>query len=141
MSETSSPLEPCIVDTNVLVYIIARHPLAATYRPHVQGRSAFIAFVTLGELRQMTIHERWRPERVQALEAFLRGFTVVHADDALCQTWGQVVGALSRAGRLPAYADSWLAVTALAFGFPLVTHNRRDFERFPGVRLISEAQH
>jgi predicted nucleic acid-binding protein len=35
--------------------------------------------------------------------------------------------------------DAWIAATALQFGVPLVTHNRKDYAAVKGLTLISEA--
>lgn len=35
-------------------------------------------------------------------------------------------------------ADAWIAATALLYGVPLVTHNRKDFEGIDGLVVISE---
>ncbi|HEY6332640.1 MAG TPA: hypothetical protein VI756_25175 [Blastocatellia bacterium] len=36
-------------------------------------------------------------------------------------------------------ADAWIGATALAFGLPLVTHNRPDFQYIEGLTIISVA--
>jgi predicted nucleic acid-binding protein len=42
-------------------------------------------------------------------------------------------------GRVIGTADAWIAATALLNNVPLVSHNRRDFEKVTGLKLISEA--
>lgn len=128
-----------VVDTNVLVYVATGHPLGEAYLPHLDGYAGVISFVTLGELLRWPVQERWRAERVAALEAYIAGFAVQHTTTALCRAWGRLVGELARGGQTPSMADSWIAATALTLGVPLVTHNRRHFEFIPGLTIISEA--
>jgi tRNA(fMet)-specific endonuclease VapC len=134
--------EARLIGGNILVYLTRRDPalaaLAAAYRPHVDGYDGVIAFVTLGELRRWPVQEGWRAERAAALEAFIARFAVYHTDDELCRVWGRLIGALARAGRTLAMADSWIAATALVLDIPLVTHNRRHFEGITGLTVISE---
>jgi predicted nucleic acid-binding protein len=134
--------ESRLIDTNVLIYLVKHDPrtahLAEAYRPHVDGFAGLISFVTVGELFRTRVHESWSRERTAGLDAFIARFKVVHTDDVLCRAWGRVVGELAREGRTPSYADSWVAVTALVLGVPIVTHTRRHFESIPGLTVISE---
>jgi tRNA(fMet)-specific endonuclease VapC len=52
----------------------------------------------------------------------------IHAD-----IWAQ----LEAAGDLVGAHDLWIAATALANGLSIATSNARDFERIPGVALLS----
>ena len=42
-------------------------------------------------------------------------------------------------GREIETADAWIAATALWLECPVVTHNRRDFQGIPDLKVISEA--
>ena len=60
-------------------------------------------------------------------------------DASLCRKWAEVVEQVRRNGFKIEPADAWIAATALQFGVPLVTHNRKDYAAVNGLRLISEA--
>jgi hypothetical protein len=45
--------------------------------------------------------------------------------------------AAQAAGRRIETADAWIAVTALLYDAPLVTHNGSDYLGVPGLKLIS----
>jgi tRNA(fMet)-specific endonuclease VapC len=45
-----------------------------------------------------------------------------------------------RIGRRIKVGDSWIAATAMLYGLPLVTHNRKHFEVLePALEVISES--
>lgn len=46
-------------------------------------------------------------------------------------------GELARRGETIGPIDAVIAATALHLGEPVVTRNRRDFERVPGLRVVS----
>jgi tRNA(fMet)-specific endonuclease VapC len=54
----------------------------------------------------------------------------VHAD-----VWAQLVAKGQRIGA----HDLWIAATALAYGMGLATGNADEFERVPGLRVITAA--
>jgi predicted nucleic acid-binding protein len=45
---------------------------------------------------------------------------------------------MSTKGHPIAYADAWIAATAMAYKAPLITHNRKHFESVSGLKVISE---
>jgi predicted nucleic acid-binding protein len=45
---------------------------------------------------------------------------------------------MSTKGHSIAYADAWIAATAMAYKVPLITHNRKHFEGVAGLKVISE---
>lgn len=65
-------------------------------------------------------------------------YVVISCDDALCLSWAQIRYECERKGRPISVADAWGAACALRFDAPLVTHNRKDFEAVPDLRIISE---
>lgn len=42
-----------------------------------------------------------------------------------------------QAGAMIGAHDLWIAATAVAFGFGLMTRNAREFERVPGLRVLA----
>jgi predicted nucleic acid-binding protein len=53
--------------------------------------------------------------------------------------WAAITTEASISGTPIAVGDAWIAATALLYDFDLVTHNRKDFEVVPGLRVVSEA--
>ena len=51
------------MDTNVVSYLMRTGTLTERYRPHVEGRVAAIAFITVGELYFGAERAGWGPRR------------------------------------------------------------------------------
>lgn len=127
-----------IVDTNVVSYLMKAGSLSERYRPHVEGRLAAIAFVTVGEMYFGAEKAGWGVRRRQALETALRNFIVVPYDHEIARCYGRLVAECQREGRSIAPNDAWIAACAVRHGVALVTHNAKDFEGVAALRLITE---
>ena len=49
-----------------------------------------VSFMTVAELYEGALQARWGPARMARLAQTLSGYTVIHSDKVLCQTWGDV---------------------------------------------------
>lgn len=131
--------ERCLVDTDVVSYLLRRDSRAEAYREYLAGKSLAISFMTVAELRLWALVRRWGAERRARLDEALRRFTVYYADDALCSAWAAIVAERERQGEPIAPSDAWIAAPAWLAGIPLVTHNRRHFTGIPGLAVVSFA--
>ena len=111
---------------------------AEQYRPHVEGRLAAIAFITVGELYFGAERAGWGARRRQALEATLRNFVVVPYDHEIARCYGRLVAERHRQGKPIAPNDAWIAACAVRHGVALVTHNAKDFRDVVSLQLITE---
>ena len=71
----------------------------------------------------------------EELDRLLCGLVVVLPDSHFAGTYGRLLG-LSRKGRPVATMDLLIATAALLDDAALVTRNRKDFSRIPGLRVI-----
>ncbi len=126
-----------VVDTNIVSYIVKRHPLAGVYRPHIAGYDLMVSFQTLAELTEWGIAAGWGQAKWDELNAVLATITVTHSNDAIVFRWAEV--RLARRSQPIDVADCWIAATALTYGLELVTHNPADFAGIPGLTVIREA--
>ena len=126
----------CVVDTDVLSYILRGDTRAAPYRALLIGRTAVVSFMTVAELDRWSIQYRWGPARTAQLAAFLEQFILSLPDRALCRTWAEVVDGARQQGRPIATADAWIAATAVALDLPLLTHNTADYAGVSALRLL-----
>jgi tRNA(fMet)-specific endonuclease VapC len=60
-------------------------------------------------------------------------------DRALCLEWARVSEMAKKNGKSIATADAWIASTATIHSIALVTHNPKDFDGVPGLKVITEA--
>jgi tRNA(fMet)-specific endonuclease VapC len=106
---------------------------------HVKGKTIALSFITVGELYVWTVKRNWSPKRIAALEQRLKAAVIVPYDLELCKEYGRVKAGLLTTGRVVPANDLWIAVCALRHSIPLVTHNAKDFDGIPGLRVISES--
>ena len=133
-----------LLDTNVALYLLPSRPhtYSNLYRPHIEGKSVAISFVTVGELYVLAERNKWGPASIFDLEAHLRSFVVVPYDVEICKGYAWLKTHLRTplgSARVIESNDLWIAACAVRYGIPLVTHNRRHFEGIPGLTIISEA--
>ena len=130
-----------VVDTCVLSFLYSEHDLAEAYRPHVADNTKIISFMTLAELYYGTLKKNWsESRRMDLLQYVTREYVIFPFDRALCWQWAMAREQSRGPGLQVGGADSWIAATAMLYGIPLVTHNRKHFEVLePDLTVISES--
>jgi tRNA(fMet)-specific endonuclease VapC len=78
-----------------------------------------------------------RVKREAVVEQILGAVEQVPIDSEVARVHAGVWAGLERSGETIAAHDLWIAATALAHGFELVTSNARDFQRVPGLALLA----
>lgn len=68
-------------------------------------------------------------------ETFLQPFKILPWTKEIDWEYGKAFQYLQTHGLLIGANDLWIAATALAYDFPLVTRNTQHFQRVPGLRL------
>lgn len=126
-----------LLDTNIVSYVMNEHSLAELYRPHLEGRTLAISFMTIAELYHGAYRARWGKKRLEGLEVVLRTYAIYWPTLAMCRSWGEV--RVQRRRQPISGEDAWIAATALTYGLPLVTHNAVDFKDIPGLQIITVA--
>jgi tRNA(fMet)-specific endonuclease VapC len=129
-------MNDCVVDTNVVSYLLKGDSRAALYAKHVTGRRLCISFMTVAELYAWAILKKWGAKRIADLRSNLVQYVVLPYDDAMAWQWATVT---ALPGHPIAAGDAWIAAAALRFAVPLITHNRKHFEHIPGLAVMSEA--
>jgi tRNA(fMet)-specific endonuclease VapC len=128
-------MELILVDTSVLSFIEKADTRAELYKPHLIGRQTALAFMTVAELYRWAIQRNWGDKRIAEFVARLKTNVVLGFDDETAWHWARL---RAMKGRPIGFADAWIAATALRHGLPLVTHNSKDFDGIPGLKIISE---
>jgi tRNA(fMet)-specific endonuclease VapC len=130
-----------VVDTCVVSYLYNEVPLADEYRARIGENDKAISFMTFAELYYGTLKRNWGDKkRNELLEHVARDYTMFPFNRHLCVQWAEVRDRTRRIGRQIRVADSWIAATAMSYGLPLVTHNRKHFAVLePDLTVISES--
>jgi predicted nucleic acid-binding protein len=122
LSEATKP-EP---DPKVLEWL-ARHEREIAVDPVILGEIRFgILLLPAGKRRARL--ERWFEEGVERIDCL--GW-----EGATGLRWAQLLADLRARGQTMQIKDSLIAATALLHSIPIVTRNRRDFEK-AGVEVI-----
>jgi len=126
-----------LVDTDVFSFVFKNHTRAQDYLPHLTGRLC-ISFITVGELYFWAEKRNWGETKRAALEERMKRFVVLKYDVEVARAFGRLRADMERNGHQGGINDLWIGATALAYGCDLVTNNRRHFEPFNDLTVISE---
>lgn len=89
-----------------------------------------MSVITRAELaRGFSVREKW--------ESFCHGFLILGLDDEVLWTAARIFRDLQKRGESISDNDFWIAATAVAARFPLVTENARHFARIRGLKVLS----
>jgi predicted nucleic acid-binding protein len=128
-----------LLDTNIVSFSFKADSRSQLYASWLQGQSLAIAFVTAAELYKWPLERGWGTEKRETLDRFVGSFAVLPYDDALARAWAQLMADCKRRGRVPDFADAWIAATAIRHTLVLVTHNPKDFAGIQGLTVWSKA--
>ena len=95
-----------------------------------------ITTISLGELTHGAYKSAHPAKNLARLDALLAVLTVLSFDEGSARHFGQIKAHLEQTGQRLSDLDLQIASVALHYQVPLVTHNRRHFERIP--QLIVE---
>jgi predicted nucleic acid-binding protein len=76
-----------------------------------------------------------REKRAAFVEAVFERFPLLPIDQATARVHARIWADLSSQGRLIGPHDLWLAAACLARGYRIVTANKREFGRVPGLAV------
>lgn len=133
-----------VLDTNVVselrkVRSGKANPGVAEWADQVPSAQLFVSTITLHELEHgVLLMERSDPRQGAVLRAWLdRSVTAAFADRMLAVDEAVARTAASLHVPDPApFRDALIGGTALVHGMTVVTRDRKDFERFPGLEVI-----
>jgi predicted nucleic acid-binding protein len=131
-----------ILDTDVASRLHKGLPVGGLINA-LDGKLLCITFITIAEALQGAHEAGWPPNRVRALLQFYQQFIQLPWVEEIPFHYGRLAGRWRREatlfGRDPNLLpinDTWIAACCLAFGLPLATLNRKDFEPFVANGLI-----
>ena len=91
----------------------------------------WISWTVVGEFA-----EGFRGISDPACRAVLNLYEVVEMNEATADQYAKITMHLRKNCQLIGANDLWIAASALATGFPLVTNNTKHFSRVPGLKLM-----
>lgn len=131
------------LDTNVIVFAINGRVPAVEQRLRQElaaGTTLLIPSIVLFELRYGIAKSVRRESPTRVLDAFLaEGFELLPFDDDDAAEAGDIRAALEASGSPIGAYDTLIAAQARRRGVVLVTGDRREFERVPGLMVTDWA--
>lgn len=128
-----------LVDTNIASFIFKGSDYAESYEVLLNGHELALSFMSVAELYQWAFIRKWGDRRIIQLEQYLSNYLIIPTDHLLCQEWAKLRAESQQIGRAISSQDAWIASTAIRHNLELVTHNLKDFQGLPKLRLITPA--
>jgi predicted nucleic acid-binding protein len=133
-----------ILDSSVVIEAERRRLTAARFLRHVTGvigeREAALSAIGVAELAH-GIHRADTPERRQLRRDFLDDMRASVPVYPITADTGELIGRIhaeaSVRGITIPFDDLLIGACALERGYAVATHNKRHFEKIPGLQLVS----
>ncbi len=123
-----------LLDTDTCIKILRGNSRVIEHRA-ADDQKVGPAWVTASELYYGAAKSP-EPEHNRDLVAeFLSTLPLLGIDPVSAQLFGDFKATLERAGTHLADADLWIGAISVVHNAPLVTGNKKHFERIPGVRI------
>jgi tRNA(fMet)-specific endonuclease VapC len=129
-----------LIDTDLLVDL-ERGVGSAEVDQQIGEQHRAISVITVSELlhgvRRATGARRAR--RSAFVEHLLAGLRAIPITEPVARVHAEIWAQVAEDGDVIGAHDLWIAATAIAHGLAVVTRNRGDFQRVPGLRVIAIA--
>jgi tRNA(fMet)-specific endonuclease VapC len=80
-------MNPIVLDTDVVSFLLKGDTRAQIYSPHLHDRQWLISFMTEAELEQWALLANWSSKRIEWLRLFLGRFAIVPSSHDLVLKW------------------------------------------------------
>ena len=125
-----------LLDTNTCIYFLKNSfPTLTQKLLDTDPSELFISSITVFELAYGAEKSKWGEKTRQKLAMFLAPFTILPFDSEDAMVAGRIRGALEQHGTPIAPYDVQIAAQALAKGLTVLTHNMKEFQRVPDLRV------
>ena len=125
-----------LLDTNICIALIRHQPEALIQRLTAEPPGDVgISAITLAELAHGAEKSARPDQNRSALVQFLLPLEVAAFDHTAAHAFGRIRAYLERTGQRIGAMDLLIAAHALGLETTLVTNNRREFQRVPGLRV------
>lgn len=125
-----------LLDTDTVSHLIRGASPSLTKRASKLGAGeAAISTITRGELAYGAALKPLKAQLRVTFERILSALDVLPVEPEVADHYGQIKAALRSAGQPIGPNDLWIAAHARALGITLVTHNVREFQRVPGLKV------
>jgi tRNA(fMet)-specific endonuclease VapC len=124
-----------MLDTDICVYIMTNRYPSLKDRFDQVADAICVSAITLGELWYGVENSARREVNAAALKEFSDRLDVRPFSREAAACYGRIRADFKRTGTPVGYHDMLIGAHALAENLTLVTNNRREFDRIPGLRV------
>ncbi|KQZ40869.1 tRNA(fMet)-specific endonuclease VapC [Ensifer sp. ENS07] len=124
-----------MLDTNICIYTVKNRPQQVREAFNRHHGQLCISSVSLMELIYGAERSAMPERNLSVIEGFAARLEVLNYDQAAASHTGQLRAELARSGTPIGPYDQLIAGHARSQGLILVTNNRREFDRVPGLRV------
>lgn len=128
-----------ILDTCVFIDIERNHKTIDFGQWKSYG-NAFISAITVSELLmgvQMANTAARRLKRSAFVEAILAKIPAIDFTEEIARLHAEIYATLAKEGKMIGAHDLIIAATALTHDYPVLTQNKSEFSRVPGLTVLS----
>ena len=123
-----------LLDTNICIYAMKnRYPALSNRLLTIHPDQLAVSSITVGELEYGAAKSKWGEQTRLRLELFLSAFQIIPFDRKDAVVFGRLRAELAAQGSPIGPYDLMIAAQGLCRGYPVVTHNTREFNRVPGL--------
>ena len=129
-----------LIDTDMLVDL-ERGVINPEVENTIGDEERAISVITVSELLH-GVHRATgarRTRRRAFVEHLLAGMRAIEITEPIARVHADIWAQLAAKGQLIGAHDLWIAATALAHGMGIATGNADEFQRVPGLRVITAA--
>lgn len=124
-----------MLDTNICIYTVKNRPQQVREAFNGHHGQLCISSISLMELIYGAERSAMPERNLWVIEGFAARLEVLNYDQAAATHTGQLRAELARSGTPIGPYDQLIAGHARSQGLILVTNNRREFDRVPGLRV------
>lgn len=122
-----------MLDTNICIYIIKNYPSGLRHRFEQLRGNLCMSSISLCELRYGAEKSQRRDDSLTELSLFAEMLDVLDFPAHAATYYGRIRRQLERSGQPIGVHDLLIGAHALSENLTLVTNNRREFDRIPGL--------
>lgn len=124
-----------MLDTNICIYVIKGADEVLRQRLQSHRDDVCISAISRAELEYGVAKSSRKEANRRMLDAFLEDLPVLPFENEPARAFGDINVGLFAVGTPIGPLDLLIAVHARALGLTLVTNNRREFDRVPGLSV------
>jgi tRNA(fMet)-specific endonuclease VapC len=124
-----------MLDTNICIYVMAGRAPGLSNLFQQRAKAICISTISLAELWYGVENSDRREANAVTLIGFSDRLEVLQFSPRAAAHYGKIRANLRRVGTPVGFHDMMIAAHARSEGLTLVTNNRREFDRIPGLQV------